>query len=676
MKKHIYAKIKLALVFVICLITSGAFSQGVPELMYFKFDSAGNQHNYGSSAVGTNPAVLTGLNVGNTGQFGTALIGTNASSSSNRLSTGWATSLPSTGWTISMWISNLTSSTTLGYIFGDPGASSFRCFSGGVAGAGNLVLRGGGFTDVPITGISGSSKVIHMVYTGSAILIYKNGTYSNTVTQTAHTVTGSGPFIIGGYSSSAGLYTGALLDEFRMYNRALTATEIVATWNQSLPIGGDAGITAFVVPSDTVCSSAQPVTVSLKNFGTSALDSVKINWKVNNVAQPVFNWTGTLAGGNTANVVIGNYNFLSSTTYEVEASTSYPNGVADTDTTNDLSSKDSIYVKTGPTLTPALASLNSCMGDTIVLGGTLTGTGPWNIAVSDGFSTSNFNNISIPAYALSILPPSTVTYTLTVTDSASCTYYPEPTVDVTVHPLPPASITTTSDTVFCYGDTAILVANTGLGFTYGWQNNGSIISGATDSIFNAMPTGNYAAIVMDSNGCDATSNIIQVMAYALPVVNLGNDVSVGMAFNKVLDAGAGFVSYLWSTGDTVQTITVDTTGVGLGLATYWVHVTDTTCLGGDTINITWTTNPGFIELQSDNVLKVYPNPAKDKLFLNTTGNLDNSVVKVYDIKGQLIYSEKMKSNDSEINVSGWNRGMYLLKFHSDNYFVIKKLIIQ
>lgn len=58
--------------------------------------------------------------------------------------------------------------------------------------------------------------------------------------------------------------------------------------------------------------------------------------------------------------------------------------------------------------------------------------------------------------------------------------------------------------------------------------------------------------------------------YAGPLVNLGPDITVPYGFcDTILDAGSGFASYLWSTGSTSQTISVDSSG------SYSVTVTDT-----------------------------------------------------------------------------------------------------
>ncbi len=63
-------------------------------------------------------------------------------------------------------------------------------------------------------------------------------------------------------------------------------------------------------------------------------------------------------------------------------------------------------------------------------------------------------------------------------------------------------------------------------------------------------------------------------------VFLGNDTSICNFQPYLLDAGPGYVSYLWSTGSTNQTISVVTGGQ------YWVFVQDTnTIFYSDTINI-------------------------------------------------------------------------------------------
>ena len=63
-------------------------------------------------------------------------------------------------------------------------------------------------------------------------------------------------------------------------------------------------------------------------------------------------------------------------------------------------------------------------------------------------------------------------------------------------------------------------------------------------------------------------------------VNLGSDASLVEGFTITLDAGISGADYQWSTGETSQTIDVDTTGK------YWVSVIKGEASGSDTIEIT------------------------------------------------------------------------------------------
>lgn len=248
----------------------GSYSQTVPEYMYFKFDAAGNQTNFASAPVGNNPATLTGLTVGSTGEFGTALVGNGLASGTNNLNTGWSTTMPSTGWTISFWLNNFpaTAATTF-YYWGDASGSTFRCFTGGVAGNGNLWVRGTGLTDVPINAIPATPTVIHVVYTGTSCRVYFNGVFNSSVVEPTVTLTGTSGFFVGGYGASNSFSAGTLMDEFRMYNRALSDAEVASTWNQPLPLA--TGPTVVTTAATAVTSSTATLngTVNANNASTT-----------------------------------------------------------------------------------------------------------------------------------------------------------------------------------------------------------------------------------------------------------------------------------------------------------------------------------------------------------------------------------------------------------------------
>ena len=205
--------------------------QGKPEILYYKFNNTGKSiRNLASSPPsGTSYATINGsLSQGSTGACGgTALVGSGNLSSTDYVDTKWATST-SGSWTISFWTNGLDSSTTLFYLFSDLSASALRCFSGGVAGAGNLLLRGP-FTEVLITGgASKKTSVSTFVYDAGAnnIYAYLNGSLVNTVAQSSISLSSTGTFILSGYNSLNGLNSGGLMDEFRFYSHALTSSEV------------------------------------------------------------------------------------------------------------------------------------------------------------------------------------------------------------------------------------------------------------------------------------------------------------------------------------------------------------------------------------------------------------------------------------------------------------------
>jgi concanavalin A-like lectin/glucanase superfamily protein len=212
-----------------------------PELMYFRFDEAGQTvtPNRAVPATAVTPQGNVGgaLSMGNTGQWGSALVASGGGVA-NRVSTGWTTNLSNGPWTISMWLNNV-SGNTFGYYFGDPSAGSFRCFNAGAAGTNNLLLRGP-FGQVQVTGVSGGPNVVHFVYDNVAnqIRAYKNGVLNRTVNQGSVNINGSGgQFGVGAYSGGGGsgsFPNGALMDEFRIYNRALSASEIADTWDKDV----------------------------------------------------------------------------------------------------------------------------------------------------------------------------------------------------------------------------------------------------------------------------------------------------------------------------------------------------------------------------------------------------------------------------------------------------------
>lgn len=151
------------------------------------------------------------------------------------------------------------------------------------------------------------------------------------------------------------------------------------------------------------------------------------------------------------------------------------------------------------------------------------------------------------------------TYTVTATSSTGCTS--TATATVTAFPAPVATITASGPTTFCEGDSVVLTANDGSAFM--WS------SGANTQSLTVKTSGNFSVMVTDSNGCVATSAPVTVTVNPNPTVTLTPDGSLNLCpgGSVTLTASAG-ASYLFSTGDTTQSITVFTAGTYNVMVTY------------------------------------------------------------------------------------------------------------
>ncbi len=153
-----------------------------------------------------------------------------------------------------------------------------------------------------------------------------------------------------------------------------------------------------------------------------------------------------------------------------------------------------------PTVT-ANGPTSFCSGSNVLLKGN-TGSGltyQWQ---------KNNNNISA-ATAANYTATATGNYRVVETNSYGCSAT-SATVTVTSNPKPSAILTSGPITTVCPGDSVVLTANAGSGYTYTWKRNYVLIAGATGANYSAKTTGNYFAVVANAFGCTKSSNIIPV----------------------------------------------------------------------------------------------------------------------------------------------------------------------
>ena len=110
-----------------------------------------------------------------------------------------------------------------------------------------------------------------------------------------------------------------------------------------------------------------------------------------------------------------------------------------------------------------------------------------------------------------------------------------------------------------------------------------------DHIFNTA--GNYEIKLTATDSSSFTETVLKsVVIKPFPQLSFVQDTIVCANQSVVLEAGAGFQSYLWSTGATTSSITIDSTGIGLGMSPVSVNVVHSNgCSAIATTRITWDT---------------------------------------------------------------------------------------
>ena len=131
-----------------------------------------------------------------------------------------------------------------------------------------------------------------------------------------------------------------------------------------------------------------------------------------------------------------------------------------------------------------------------------------------------YNNTLIPNVSTSSITVSNAgSYKVKITNIFGCVKESN-IINVTINPLPIASILPNGATNFCNGQNVVLNANTGVGLTYQWLNNNAPITAATSSTLTVNASGSYAVVVSNANGCVKLSNTIPVVVNPVPVASL------------------------------------------------------------------------------------------------------------------------------------------------------------
>lgn len=207
---------------------------------------------------------------------------------------------------------------------------------------------------------------------------------------------------------------------------------------------------------------------------------------------------------------------------------------------NEKTAKDSVYIEiTDSPYTDIVpdGDVVFCAGDSLRLRAV-----PFNPSFSYTWSTGETTE--------SIVVRNTGRYFLFVTNNNDCNYLDS--IDIVVIDKPKFNIIPLSSPEFCQGDSVILeIVPYETDINYTWS------TGETGRFITVKESGVYTVVGINSNNCiDSTSQNVSVFPLPVAAILEGEHVQICKGDSIVLNAEPENMYYLWSTGETSQSIVV------------------------------------------------------------------------------------------------------------------------
>ncbi len=639
-------------------------AQAPPEILHYNFNGTGTliPNMASTPPLGTTNASIVGTqSLGGTGQCGSALVGDGSTSS--YVNTAWTTSL-SGSWTISFWTASITPSSTLWYIFGDVNAGSFRCFTNGVAGANNWILRGTGLTDITISGGAVMTPQLNtFVYNSTTGVTtgYLNGVFNASVTQAPVTITGTGPFKVGQYGSNNGLPAGGLMDEFRVYSRALTLTEIQSL-SSFVPTSTNITVTScgtYTSSGNNTYSTSGTYTENVVTCGGNATNT--INLTVNPV--PTLTVTASssvLCNGESSNLITNGT--ATSFTWNTGANTSSISVAPTTNTsyvvtgslsTCSISQTVNVNVNPTPFVSVSISNPSICLGGSITLNASGAPVYSWSPVTSSSASVVDFPTVS-------------TTYSVTGTNTFGCSN--TKTVGIIVNSFTPGI---TAPFNICAGNQANINATGGAGTSYTWSTN---FTGFASITVTPAITTTYSVNSIGPNGCPG-SNATTVTVNPNPTVTASAQRTVMCKGETNTLTASGANTYSWSNNNSGSSVVFTATS---NVTTNYIVTgyNSSGCSDSATVTVKVNLCTGLTSNGGKEVLvSVYPNPFNGSFTILSESVESDMQVAIYDISGSLIRKEKILSQSTLVDLKTEPAGVYFMHIlKNDTRLEIVKLI--
>ncbi|MBW7868047.1 MAG: T9SS type A sorting domain-containing protein [Brumimicrobium sp.] len=153
--------------------------------------------------------------------------------------------------------------------------------------------------------------------------------------------------------------------------------------------------------------------------------------------------------------------------------------------------------------------------------------------------------------------------------------------------------------------------------------------------------------------------------FILSATGSSNDLGVTLQWQQRIPAGTGTWTDISGATGTTLTVSGITDNTDYRLVTTCTPTSDNSTSNTLTVNLKPSTECGTSDINQQNttILKIYPNPAKDKVIIENNGSDDVQAVSIYNIVGDLMLSQE---NINNIDVSHLTQGTYFITIQFKN----------
>jgi hypothetical protein len=399
-----------------------------------------------------------------------------------------------------------------------------------------------------------------------------------------------------------------------------------------------------------------PATIKIKTTGASSVcEPDVVNFVLDhtpgtfNSCSYQWNLSGTAINGATDSF----YNALASGNYSITITD--PTGGC-----NKTSSSKTATIKTKPTASfTASGATSFCAGSSVTLNAPFI-SGYSYYWLKDGLSYgAGTSKIIKLAGSYSLMVKLNACY--------DTTHSP---MNITVNPLPIASIISLDTAIICDGDSTTLQAMPSANNnTYYWFNGKSLLDSSFVNMYEAKTTGTYKVMIKDGNGCVSKTSSSAVKEKVKPNPNptitpLGSTTFANGGSVKLNATPTTGVAWQWNRNGNPIAGGTNKSYVATLMGYYTLRVNQNGCTGlSSPITVTVSSNKLSSE---ENTWSIYPNPVKEVLTLITNLPFSGKIT-LTDVAGKQIKHWNFNPSSQEIKLDFHDivAGIYLLSVLDD-----------